>query len=417
MQTLHALRVLSVLLFTGAGACGVGANISGQLGAVSFGDLSNPPAERGDGRAAITQACGQPAGATAPYAFLRAPYLQQVTDGSADLSWVSKADTNLAVKISATDGTVIANPAAARDPSAIVTAGSSQWLAPLSPLAAGTIYCYDVRDGTASSERLGFRTAPARGSDTPVRFLAIGDSGGGGSDQLALRDQMATVPFDFMIHTGDIAYENGTRGEFEANFFQPYAPFLKYFPVFPASGNHEYGSGEDAAPFREAFILPENGGPEGKERWYSFDWGNVHFVALDTERTGPVQAAWLDADLTANRLPWTIVYWHRPPFSSGEHGNDGASRAHFVPIVEKHHVPLVLNGHDHDYERTTPQNGVVYVVTGGGGVGVRSVGTSGFTAFSTAVIHFVYVTVSGNQLALHAIDGLGQEFDSLVISR
>jgi hypothetical protein len=60
---------------------------------------------------------------------------------------------------------------------------------------------------------------------------------------------------------------------------------------------------------------------------------------------------------------------------------------------------------------------VVYVVTGGGGVGVRSVGTSTFTAFSAAVIHFVYVTVSGNQLALHAIDGLGQEFDSLVITR
>jgi 3',5'-cyclic AMP phosphodiesterase CpdA len=228
---------------------------------------------------------------------------------------------------------------------------------------------------------------------------------------------MATVPFDFMIHTGDIAYESGTRAELEDKFFKPYTDFLKYFPVFPASGNHEYASGEDAAPFREAFVLPENGGPDGTERWYSFDWGNVHFVALDTERTGPVQAAWLDADLTANQLPWTIVYWHRPPFSSGEHGNDGASRTHFVPIMEKHHVPLVFNGHDHDYERTTPQNGVVYVVTGGGGVGVRPVGASSFTAFSTSVIHFVYVTVSGKQLALHAIDGLGQEFDSLVITR
>jgi hypothetical protein len=417
MRTLHPPRVLSVLLLTGAGACGVGPNISGQLGATRFGDVSNPPAERVDGRTAITQACGQPASATARYAFERAPYLQQVTDGSADLSWVSQADANLSVKVSTTDGTVIGSPAAARDPSAIVAAGSSQWLAPLQPLSPSTIYCYDVQNGPTASERLGFRTAPARGSDATVRFLAIGDSGGGGSDQMALRDQMATVPFDFMIHTGDIAYETGTRAELEAKFFRPYAEFLKYFPVFPASGNHEYGSGEDAAPFREAFVLPENGGPDGKERWYSFDWGAVHFVALDTERTGPVQAAWLDADLTANQLPWTIVYWHRPPFSSGDHGSDDAARSHFVPVVEKHHVPLVLNGHDHHYERTTPQNGVVYVVTGGGGVGVRSVGTSGFTAFSEAVIHFVYVTVSGNQLALHAIDGLGQEFDSLVITR
>ena len=79
------------------------------------------------------------------------------------------------------------------------------------------------------------------------------------------------------------------------------------------------------------------------------------------------------------------------------------------------HAALVLNGHDHDYERTTPQNGVTYVVTGGGGIGVRDVGVSSFTAFSVAVIHFVYVTVEGNELALHAIDGVGKEFDSLVL--
>jgi 3',5'-cyclic AMP phosphodiesterase CpdA len=278
------------------------------------------------------------------------------------------------------------------------------------------VYCYDVTDGAGASERLGFRTAPAPETGATVRFLAFGDSGGGGSDQAALRDQMATVPFDFMIHTGDIAYAGGTRAAFEQNFFKPYADYLKFFPMFPASGNHEYDS-DDAAPFREAFVLPENGGPDGVERWYSFDWGDVHFAMLDTERTGPVQAAWLDADLAASERPWTVVVGHRPPFSSGEHGSDGNFRTHFVPILEKHAVPLVLNGHDHHYERTTPQNGVTYVVTGGGGIGVRPAGSSSFTAFSLPVIHFVYVTISGNELALHAIDGVGHEFDSLVIRR
>jgi hypothetical protein len=416
MRSPHLPRTLLLLATAGTGACGVGANISGQLGASAQGDLSNPPAERGDGRSAIIQACGQSAPATTPYAFARTPYLQQVTDTSADLSWVSGADGTLSVAFSPTGGTALTSLTAAHDPSALVAAGSSQWVAPLHPLTPATVYCYDVQSGGAVSDRLGFRTAPAPGSGATVRFLAFGDSGGGGSDQMALRDQMATVPFDFIIHTGDIAYENGTRAELEQNFFKPYADYLKYFPVFPASGNHEYSS-EDAAPFREAFVLPENGAPGGTERWYSFNWGDVHFVALDTERSGPVQAAWLDADLTANTLPWTIVYWHKPPFSSGEHGNDGGAQTYFVPLMEKHHVPLVLNGHDHDYERTKPQNGVVYVVTGGGGRGVRPVGASGFTAFSDAVIHFVYVTVSGNELALHAIDGLGDEFDSLVIHR
>jgi hypothetical protein len=414
MQTRRALGLLTILTVAGAGACDT--NISGKLGADAVGDLSNPPAERGDGRLTIRQACEQSPAAGMPAAFARTPYLQQVTSDSADLSWVAAADAGPSVVISATDGTVVASATAGPDTSASVAPGVAQWVAPMRPLAAATIYCYDVRTSGSTSERLGFRTAPAAGTGAPVRFLAFGDSGGGGSDQMALRDQMATVPFDFMIHTGDIAYESGTRAQFEQNFFKPYADYLKYSPVFPASGNHEYET-EDAAPFREAFVLPENGAPDGKERWFSFDWGDVHFVALDTERTGPIQAAWLDADLGANRLPWTIVYGHKPPFSSGDHGSDGAFRTHFIPVLEKHHVPLVLTGHEHHYERTTPQNGIVYIVTGGGGRGVRPVGRSSFTAFSNAVIHFTYVTVSGNELALHAIDGLGKEFDSLVIRR
>jgi hypothetical protein len=414
MQTHRALGFLTVISIAGAGACD--SNISGRLEATATGDLSNPAAERRDGRLAITDACGQSQAPAAPYSFVRTPYLQQVTADSADLSWVAAADAGQSVLVSAIDGTVIGNSTAAPDTSAAVASGASQWLAPLRPLSPDTTYCYDVQTPGTASDRLGFRTAPQAGSGATVRFLAFGDSGGGGSDQMALRDQMATVPFDFMIHTGDIAYDSWTRAEFERTFFKPYADYLKFFAVFPASGNHEYES-EDAAPFREAFVLPENGGPDGIERWYSFNWGDVHFVALDTERTGPIQAAWLDADLAANTLPWTIVYGHKPPFSSGDHGSDGAFRTHFLPVLEAHHVPLVLNGHDHHYERTTPQNGVIYVVTGGGGGGVREVCKSNFTAFAHAVIHYVYVTVSANELALHAIDGVGKEFDSLVIRR
>ncbi len=89
----------------------------------------------------------------------------------------------------------------------------------------------------------------------------------------------------------------------------------------------------------------------------------------------------------------------------------------FVSIFERHAVDLVLSGHDHDYERITPQNGVSYVVTGGGGGGTRAVSESDFTAFVQQVIHFSYVTIDGSQLLLHAIDGTGREFDQLVIDK
>jgi hypothetical protein len=76
---------------------------------------------------------------------------------------------------------------------------------------------------------------------------------------------------------------------------------------------------------------------------------------------------------------------------------------------------LVLSGHDHDYERTAPLNGVTYVVTGGGGRGTRNVGHSSFTAFSQEVIHFVFVEAQGPRLVLHAIDATGREFDQAVL--
>jgi 3',5'-cyclic AMP phosphodiesterase CpdA len=410
------LVVLVALSSAAAFACSDD-NISGRLGALAFGDVSNPPAARTDGRSILAEACGAPANPIAidPH-FARRPYLQHTTSTSQQLVWVSATGASSVALVSASDGTEVTTTPPVRDGSAHLLAGQSQWTSDLGELAPDTTYCYEIRDDGAATTRAGFSTPPAAGAGGRVRILAFGDSGSATHDQAALLEQMRTVDFDLMLHTGDIAYQTGTRAELQQNFFDSYADLLADHPMFPASGNHDYET-EDAAPFREAFRLPENGGPEGLERWYSFDWGDVHFVALDTERIGPVQAQWLDDDLGRNSLPWTIVYGHRPPFSSGSHGSDGNFRTHFLPVIEKHHVPLVLTGHDHHYERSTPQNGVVHVVTGGGGRGVREVGWSSFTAFDTAVIHFVYITIEGDQLALHAIDGLGQEFDSLVLTR
>jgi len=87
-------------------------------------------------------------------------------------------------------------------------------------------------------------------------------------------------------------------------------------------------------------------------------------------------------------------------------------------VIAAHHVQLVLNGHEHQYERFKPVDGVTYVITGGGGRGVRELGTPAEnSAFADSVIHFVVVTVDGDTLTLHAIDGTGREFDSTVIKR
>lgn len=417
-KSLRSIAPALMLLAVGVPDCDT--NLSGDLTATRFGDLSAaPPLERSPAGAPLLAACNLAAELGPPPAGLRRePYLQRMTATSVDVAWTAdrRAAPPARVVVERPDGVPVTSGVARLETDAPAAAPISLWVASIAGLAPETTYCYAVIAGDAVLRRGGFRTAPAAGSGRAVTFVAFGDSGDGGADQRAVLAQIGAVPFDLMIHLGDIAYGSGTPLELERYFFGVYAGLLRLIPAFPASGNHEYETA-DAAPFRAAFVLPDNGGPGGRERWYSYDWGDVHFVALDSELVGPEQAAWLDADLAANRLPWTVVYLHRPPFSSGDHGSHAGIQRHFVPLFVKHAVPLVLAGHDHHYERTLVDRGVTYVVSGGGGRGTRPVGHSPFTAFAESVCHFVHVTVEQDHLTLRAIDGVGQHFDSLVIRR
>jgi len=403
----HRPLVCSVMLLS---ACGVSPSASGNLEATAGGDTSHP-ARRGSPVDELKAACGD--GGLAAGGMARQAYLQQVSTDAALVGWVSTSAGARHVAFTRPDGSEVMDAGATIDEAAIRVGAERQMWAKASGLEPSTIYCYGVDGSAPLTSRAGFRTAPAADSTDPVRFLAFGDSGGGGADQYALLDQMYTVPYDLMIHTGDIAYDNGTIAEFENNVFGVYAELFRSIPFFPAPGNHEYNSTANAAPFRSVFSLPGNSG----NTWYSYDWGQVHFAALDTEADYATQMTWLDHDLAATSKPWKIVYLHRPPYSTGEHLSDTGLRTKLAPILKAHHVQLVLAGHDHDYERMIPQDGTAFVVTGGGGKGTRPVGTSDFTAYSTDTIHFVYGEVTSTELTLHAIDAVGKEFDSVVIAR
>ena len=395
-------------LVLGIAACAP--NQSGNTEATATGDTSHP-AQRGSPIAGLRAACGEGGKTAAGATIAREPYLQQVTTAGAKVGWVARTLDTEDVPITTVDRQPVTVVPGEPEVTVVRSAGETQRWADGTGLAPDTIYCYSVTDGAQDLVApTGFRTAPAIDDPDPVRFLAFGDSGGGGTDQYALLEQMYDFPYDFMIHTGDLAYDSGTITEFEDNVFGVYADLFRNIPFFPAAGNHEYATMAGAA-FRDVFALPGDSG----EKWYSYDWGRVHFAALDTEADYATQAAWLDADLAATDRPWKILYMHRPPYSSGYHGSDIALRQALAPVVERHHVQLVLAGHDHDYERMTPQNGVQYVVTGGGGKGTYNVSTSPFTAFSLSVIHFVCIEVGTDALVLHAVDAAGTEFDSVVV--
>jgi hypothetical protein len=413
MKYLSAARPLVVICSLVPLAACLG-NTAGNIGSTRTGDIANP-ATRGSPIDELRDECGGSDLMTlAGTAVVRRnPYLQRVTKTTATIGWISMAADGERVEVTSPDSRPMTTSPGVREAVTVRNAGENQMWSTIDGLQPDTVYCYAIVDATGPlSERIGFRTAPAADSPAPIRFLAFGDSGGGGPDQRALAEQMYKFPYSMIVHTGDIAYDSGTIGEFEDTVFKMYAPLFRHIPFFPSSGNHEYKT-MSGAPFRAVFSLPGDSG----EKWYSYDWGRIHFAALDTEADYATQATWLDADLTATALPWKIVYFHKPPYSSGEHGSDVALRRVLEPVLEKHHVQLVLAGHDHDYERMTPQKGIQYVVTGGGGVGTRPVGSSSFTAFSEDVIHFVYADARPDELVLHAIDATGAEFDSVVVPR
>ena len=392
-------------------------NELGRTRSPRTGDLSLGPAPPGDQQARFTAACGKPL--PPDVAVHRHPYLQKVTDTSAEVLW-----TAAALEAPAISWWPAGAPEAARTRAAAVDSSAPlprgrQYVADLAPLAPGGVVCYQLLDGRRPlAGPFGFAAAPAAGAGATIRIAALGDMGWRSSDQDAVLAQLGRVEFDLALLAGDVAYPNGRLREYEENVFAVYGPLMASAPFFPASGNHDYMT-DDGGPFRQVFALPDNGGRAGRERWYSTSWGGVHLVVLDTEKIGEAQETWLEADLAAAAgARWTIALFHKAPFTSGELGPDQAVKDSLVPILARHHAQLVITGHEHDYERREPVDGVTYVVTGGGGRGTRRITSRAQgSAFAEQVAHFVYLVVTDDAIRLWAIDGSGQTFDTATIQR
>lgn len=290
--------------------------------------------------------------------------------------------------------------------------------AALDGLRPGTTYYYGVgHDGfdPASPQRRAtigsFRTAPA----APERFVftAFGDQGvsraAAANDHVLLRRDPA-----FHLHAGDICYAdvNG-KGEksdgydpaFWDLFLKQNEPVTRSVPWMVTTGNHDmeaWYSPEGYGGQRARWSLPDNGfDPRTAPGVYAFTYGNVGFVALDANDvsyeipanfgyTDGKQTAWLDRKLgelrAAKDIDFIVVFFHHCAYSTSTHASDGGVRAQWLPLFARHQVDLVINGHNHVYERTDAikndevgrpvpigaatdptRDGIVYVTAGGGG--------------------------------------------------
>ncbi len=250
-------------------------------------------------------------------------------------------------------------------------------------------------------------------NDSPLRIAVFGDSGVANTTQYEVASEIAAWQPELLLHTGDIVYESGTAQEFIDKFFVVYSNLLSEIPFYGSIGNHDYIT-DQAAPYKYFFETPTN---SGTEDYYSFNYDNTHFVSLNSNldySVGSGMYNWVKDDLAATNKKWMVVFFHHPPFSSGEHGSSTTLQEVLVPLFEQYNVDVVLNGHDHDYERFKKINGVQYIVTGGGGNSLYDKTTDvEESAVFLSENHFVGLTISEKTLKIQAIDEDGFVFDTV----
>ena len=402
-------------------------------------------------------------------ALTRGPYLQLGTPSSIVVRWRTSAPVVGRVEFGPSPGGVTG--------SVVEASARTEHEVHLAGLTPDTVYYYTIGTSTttiAGDASFRFRTAPSPGTERPTRVWVLGDSGTADANARSVRDAYTAFTgsreTDLWLMLGDNAYNDGLDHEYQAAVFNMYPAMLRKTVLWPAYGNHD-GYGADAAtntgPYYDIFTLPKQGEAggiaSGTEAYYSFDYGNVHFVALEsfeTNRspTGPM-LTWLQRDLAANTQPWVIVFFHHPPYSKGSHDSDVEielveMRQNALPILENFGVDLVLAGHSHAYERSflldghygdsttftgsmktdggsgspttsgaylkptygmAPRQGAVYMVAGTSGK--VSGGSYDHPAMYTsqAVLGSVVLDVDGNRLDATFIDSAGGQRDQFSI--
>lgn len=332
----------------------------------------------------------------------KGPYVADVDTNRVEVRWEAVEGRNALVL--GTGGTwSVRVEAVRRDGMAV---------AKLAGLAPDRAYRYHAELGGHPTRWQEFRTFPADAT-SPVSFLAFGDTRSDHAMHARVAARAASESPDFVVNTGDLVGD-GRREDHWQPFFEAERALLAVTPVFPAVGNHDARGSMLASHFERYF--PHH-------RFYEKVAGPVHLFFVDTTQAfgpGSAQARWLRERLAAARdadvRRWRIVVHHHPAFSSGDHGSNAAVQRELVPLYRESGVTLVLQGHDHVYERLE-SGGITYVVTGGGGAPLYRVRGMPETKAHARAHHYLSVDATADRLSVRALGIDGNVLDTFAFSR
>lgn len=210
--------------------------------------------------------------------------------------------------------------------------------------------------------------------DKPIRVLAFGDFGTGSAGQIKDAATMVTYnqqhPFDFGLALGDNFYENGlttpSDPRWQTEWEQLYGPLgIKFYPVL---GNHDYS--ERDSPAAELAYTAKSKTWVFPAAYYTFTAGAAQFFAIDNIRLTDEELTWLDTELNKSTAKWKIVYGHYQIYDSS-YGDNNETQVNLIgrllPILEKNHVQIYLNGHSHNMQATQTASPVHFFTSGAGG--------------------------------------------------
>jgi acid phosphatase type 7 len=298
---------------------------------------------------------------------VRGPYLQTASSDSITVRWRTDTATDSRVQFGTTAGSLTL--------SASNGTATTEHIVKLTGLSPNTKYFYNV--GSSSAAQAGdasyyFKTSPTSGTALPTRVWVIGDAGTGSAGQAAVynayRNFTGSTYTDFWLMLGDNAYNSGTDAEYQTRMFNVYPEMMRRSPLWATIGNHDGVSADSATqsgPYYDIHTFPKNaeagGVASGTEAYYSFNYGNIHVIVLDSNETSRSTTGammnWMKADLANVTATWLIAVWHHPPYTKGSHNSDTETnliemRQNFLPVLENYGVDLVLTGHSHSYERS-----------------------------------------------------------------
>lgn len=350
---------------------------------------------------------------------VRGPYLQDPRMDRVTIACETDAQANCTVEW----GSGFANSNA-------LTASGNHHQGAIENLAVSTCYPYRVNCSGETSAESTFCTAPGPGE--PFSFVLFGDT----RTDLAAHSQLASAikaeGVDFYINSGDLVSDGSNESNW-GPFFEAEGELMAEIAMFPVVGNHDEDNG-NLDIYERLFAPPTES--SGKESYYAFSYGNTRFIVIDNKASQTwslnldlTQKNWalaeMDAAAADPQIEHAFVMLHEGPYSSksGRSG-DWVIRGMRDDMKSKG-VDFVFSGHDHYYERGQADNGLGYIISGGGGAPLYD--TSNPTEgdpinvsylphtiyYSKSLHHYLRIDINGPHVDMCAKDSSGVAFDCI----